>query len=296
MNATNRAERSTGLSPLILACLAATWLIWGSTYLAIKFALVSLPPYFQMGTRFVTAGVVLMLWVLVRGRRWPSMIQWRNAFIVGALMLGGGMGNVAYAEQTVASGLVVAFIAITPALITLASLPFGIKPSRLETIGIVVGFAGVVLLVQGAGFSASASGLVAVATACLAWAVGSVLSQHVFPLAPSATGFASEMICGGIVLMLLSLLSGESFDWPPQPLATAAWLYLVVFGSMIAFSAYMVLLANTGPALASSNSFVNPVVAMMLGVSFGGEQVTAYEWAMVGVIVGGVTILILGRR
>ena len=104
------------------------------------------------------------------------------------------------------------------------------------------------------------------------------------------------MLCAGGVLMALSLMSGESFTWPPQPLAIAAWLYLSVFGSVIAYSAYMTLLANTRPALATSNSFVNPVIAMLLGVSLGGERVTLHEWLAVGVIVLGVTVLVVSRR
>jgi len=284
------------LSPLVLSCLAATWLVWGSTYLAIKFALVSFPPFFQMGTRFLTAGVLLLLWAWYRGQKMPTPVQWCNAAIVGTLMLGGGMGCTAYAEQTVASGLVVAFIAVTPGLITLASLPFGIKPSRLEVFGIAVGLAGVLLLVRGAGFSASTTGLIAVMISTVTWSTGSVLSQHRFPLAPASAGFASEMICGGVILMAVSHLMGESFHWAPQPLAITAWLYLVVFGSFVAFSAYMILLSRTRPALATSYSFVNPVIAMLLGIAFAGETVTAYEWLAVGVIVLGVVMLVLGKR
>ena len=284
------------LSPLVLACIAATWLVWGSTYLAIKFALVSFPPFFQMSTRFLLAGALLLAWTTLRGQPLPTLVQWRNALIVGALMLGGGMGCTAYAEQTVASGLVVAFIAVTPALIALASLPFGIKPSRLEACGIGVGLAGVLLLVRGAGFSASQAGLAAVMISTTAWSVGSVLSQHRLPLAKGATGFASEMICGGLVLMLMSKIRGEVFVWPPQPLALSAWVYLVTFGSLIAFSAYMVLLARTSAALATSYSFVNPVIAMLLGIAFAGESVSAYEWLAVGIIIVGVVMLVLGRR
>jgi drug/metabolite transporter (DMT)-like permease len=206
------------------------------------------------------------------------------------------MGGTAFAEQTVASGLVVAFIAITPALITIASLPFGIKPSKLEVIGIGIGIAGVLLLVSGAGFSSSIAGLVAIITATLAWSIGSVLSQQVLPLAPASSGFSSEMICGGIFLLLLSWLTGEIVAWPPEPLAAASWVYLVVFGSLIAFVAYMVLLSNTSPALASSYSFVNPVIAMMLGISLAGESVTMHEWIAIGIIVGGVAVLVLVRR
>jgi drug/metabolite transporter (DMT)-like permease len=284
------------MRPLILACLGITWFVWGSTYLAIKFALASFPPFFQMGTRFLIAGILLMLWVCWRGHKLPTPVEWRNAAIVGALMLGGGMGGTAYAEQMVASGLVVAFIAITPALMTLASLPFGVRPTRLELVGISIGIAGVFLLIRGAGFAASPAGLISIVIACVAWSLGSVFSQHLFPLASSATGIASEMICGGVILMVLSLSVGEIFDWPPQPLAGAAWLYLIVFGSLISFYAYMVLLGNASPALASSYSFVNPLVAMLLGVSLGRETITTYEWLVAFAIVIGVTVLVLGRR
>jgi drug/metabolite transporter (DMT)-like permease len=284
------------MRPLILACLGVTWFVWGSTYLAIKFALASFPPFFQMGTRFLIAGVLLMLWVCWRGHRLPTRVEWRNAAIIGALMLGGGMGGTAYAEQTVASGLVVAFIAITPALMTIASLPFGIRPTSLELVGIGIGITGVFLLVRGAGFAASPAGLVAILIACIAWSLGSVFSQHLFPLASAATGFSSQMVCGGAILMVLSLSVGEAFQWPPQPVAAAAWLYLIVFGSLISFSAYMVLLGNARPALASSYSFVNPVVAMLLGVSLGGEAITTYEWLVASGIVVGVMVLVLGRR
>lgn len=286
----------TRLSPRIAACLAATWFIWGSTYLAMKFALLSFPPFLQSGTRFLFAGSLLLAWARWRGQSLPTPIQWRNALVVGSLMLAANVGGVAYAEQTLASGLVVAFIAIVPALITVASLPFGLRPTRMEVIGIALGFFGVLLLVSGEAFTSSPIGVLAIVTAALGWSTGSVLSQHVLRLAPAAAGFASAMLCAGGVLMTLSLLSGESFTWRPQPLAVAAWLYLSLFGSVIAYSAYMTLLANTRPALATSNSFVNPVIAMLLGVSLGGEMVTRQEWLAVGIIVLGVTVLVLSRR
>ena len=284
-----------GLPPLLLLCLAATWLIWGSTYLAIKLALPSFPPFFQMGTRFLLAGIVLMVWVRWRGAAWPDRTQWRNALVVGTLMLGGGMGGTAFAEVSVGSGLVVAFIAVVPLLIAALNLIWGVKPRRVEVAGIALGLGGVLMLTQGAGFQASPAGLAAIAIACVAWSLGSVLSQRALTLAPGATGFASEMLCGGVVLMGLSALHGERFAWPPQPLAFAAWLYLVVFGSLIAFNAYMLLLARAPAGLASSYTFVNPVIAMLLGVAFAGEHVTGFEWAAVSVVLGGV-LLLLWRR
>ena len=286
----------TKLSPRIVACLAATWLIWGSTYFAIKVALISFPPFLQNGTRFLLAGSILLAWAWWRRQAMPTLVQWRNAVIVGALMLSANVGGVAYAEQWLASGLVTAFIAIVPALITVASVPFGVRPSRLEVVGIALGFCGVMLLVRGTAFAASPIGVFAIVTAALGWSIGSVLSQHVLRLAPSASGFASAMLCAGAVLLVLSIITGERLSWPPQPAAVRAWVYLSIFGSLIAYSAYMTLLANTRPALATSNSFVNPVIAMILGVAVGGEMVTRQEWLAVGIIVLGVTVLILGRR
>lgn len=286
----------TTLSPRIVACLAATWFIWGSTYFAIKIALLGLPPFLQNGTRFLLAGSILMAWARWRRQTMPTLAQWRNALVVGTLMLSANVGGVAFAEQWLASGLVTAFIAIVPALITIASLPFGVRPSRLEVLGIVLGFVGVLLLVRGATFTASPIGVLAIVTAALGWSIGSVLSQHVLRLAPAAAGFASAMLCAGGVLLVLSILTGERLSWPPPPSAALAWIYLSIFGSLIAYSAYMTLLANTRPALATSNSFINPVIAMFLGVSIGGEMVTRQEWLAVGIVVLGVTVLILGRR
>jgi drug/metabolite transporter (DMT)-like permease len=291
--AANGIPRPARLEPLVIACLAATWLIWGSTYLAIRFALVSFPPYLQMGSRFLVAGLALAVWMRgVQRAPWPDRRQWRNATVVGALMLAGGMGSVAVAEQTVGSGLVVVFIAVVPLLIVLINLFWGVKPGRLELGGIGVGLAGVVMLTQGVGFQASPSGLFAMVTATTCWSLGSVLSQRSLPLAPGAMGFASEMLCGGVVLMVLAALAGESFSWPPQPLAAWAWAYLVVFGSLLAFNAYMVLLARASAGLAASYTFVNPVIAMLLGVAFGGETITGFEWAAAGVVLAGVLLLI----
>ncbi len=287
---------SQALSPLIIACLAATWLVWGSTYLAIKFALVSFPPFFQAGTRFLAAGALLLVWMRWRGAAWPDARQWRNAFIIGTLMLGGGMGGTAFAEQTVGSGLVVAFIAVVPMMIATINLAWRIVPSRGEVAGIVVGLAGVLMLTQGAGFQASPIGLIAIGLACVMWSLGSVLSQRSFVLAPGAMGFASEMLCGGAALMALSLAVGETPSWPPTTSAALAWLFLVVFGSLIAFNAYMVLLDRASAGLASSYSFVNPVIAMLLGVAFAGEQVTHWEWMAAGVVLLGVVLLVRAKR
>jgi drug/metabolite transporter (DMT)-like permease len=284
------------LSPLVLACLAATWLVWGSTYLAIRFALVGFAPFYLMATRFLIAGAFLMAWQLARGAAWPTVREWRNALLVGTLMLGGGMGGTAYAEQTIASGLVVAVIAVIPILLVVINLAFKVYPRRSELVAVCVGLAGVVMLTQGAGIHGSPAGLLAVLLGTGGWALGSVLSQRKFTLAPGATGFASELLCGGAALLAMSALRGESWHWTIQPSAWAAWLYLVVFGTLIAFNAYMVLLARTSASLAASYSLVNPVVALLLGVTLGRESVSAWEWLSAGIILVGVVILFVRRR
>jgi drug/metabolite transporter (DMT)-like permease len=283
------------LPPLLWLCLAATWVVWGSTYLAIKYALISFPPFLQMGSRFLFAGLLLAAWMRWRGAAWPSRLQWRNALVVGALMLGGGMGGTAHAEVTIGSGLVVAFIAVVPLLIALLNLIWGIKPTLMEAAGIALGLIGVLMLTQGSGFQSSPAGLAAISIACICWSMGSVLSQRSLPLAPGAMGFASEMICGGAVLLVLAAISRESLAWPPEPEAVWAWLYLVVFGSLIAFNAYMVLLAKAPAALAASYTFVNPVIAMLLGVWIANETVTRFEWYAVAVVLAGVLLLLFKR-
>ncbi len=285
------------LPPLVVACLLATWLIWGSTYLAIKWALVGYPPYYQMGTRFLVAGGILFAWMrFVRRAPLPTPRQWRNALIVGSLMLVLGMGGTAYAEQTIGSGILVAFIAVLPMVIAAVNLFFGVRPTRMEMLGILIGFGGVLLLIQGAEFRASPAGLIAIAVATCGWSTGSVLSQRATPLAPGAMGFASEMLCGAVVLLAVSALRGESPAWPPPAGATLAWIYLIVFGSFMAFNAYMVLLERTSAALASSYSFVNPIIALLLGVWLGGEHVGPRDWLAAAIVLSGVALMLWQRR
>ncbi|MBU6257392.1 MAG: EamA family transporter [Burkholderiales bacterium] len=286
---------------IVAACLGATWFLWGSTYLAIKWALTSLPPLFQMGSRFIAAGLIVGAWAHWRGARWPSRREWVSAAWLGALMLAGGYGGTAWAEVTVGSGLVVAFIAVTPALVAVAQWPYGVRPTALEAAGIVLGLAGVLLLVRGQGFAASPVGLGAMVLACTTWALGSVWSLRGLPggrdlaLAPGAAGYASQMLVGGAMLLLGSLVAGEHPRWPPDARALACWAYLVVAGSLLGFLAYMELLRRTSMTLASSYTFVNPVIALLLGVGLGGEQVSRLEWSAAGVVLLGV-VLLLGRR
>lgn len=287
---------------LIAAALAAVYLVWGSTYLAIRFALVSFPPFFQMGSRFIVAGALLMIFLRLRGEKLPRFQKestapwyWRNALIIGALMLAGGMGLVGVASQTIGSGLIATFIAIVPMLVALIGLAFGKRPTGLEIVGMLIGFGGVILLLQGKSFNASTVGLLAMFGATLSWSISSVLQTTKLPLAPGPMGFASEMLCGGAVLLVISLALGEKISLLLDTRALLAWSYLVVFGSIVAFSAYLFLLANVSPALATSYAFVNPVIALFLGVWLGGEVVQKSEWLACGVILFGVLMFFAAR-
>jgi drug/metabolite transporter (DMT)-like permease len=281
----------------IWIALLTVYLVWGSTYLAIRFALVSFPPFLQMGSRFLCAGVLLFLWQwLVRKAPLPTARQWRDGGIVGVLLLGGGMGMTAYASQYVGSGLIALFIAVSPLMLALWSGLLGSWPVRREWLGIAIGFSGIVLLATGKSFSAAPEGLIAQFCALMCWTLGSALSQRKLTLAPGAMGFASEMLIGGVFLLIIAAVRGESAHLPLEPRAVGAWIYLVVFGSLVAFSAYMYLLANTAPATASSYAYVNPVIAIALGVWLGGETITSRElWAM-AVILPAVLLMTTARR
>ena len=286
-------------APLLIPALLACYLVWGSTYLAIRYALLSFPPFFQMGTRFLLAGGLLMGWLVFRKHKMPNRKEWGNAFVIGSLMLGGAMGLVASAEQYIGSGLIATFIAAFPMVASGIGLFFGQRPGRLEWTGMAVGLAGVLLLAQGASFSAAPHALLSITASIFLWSLGSVLSTTRMPLAAGPTGFASEMLCGGAVLMVISLALGEHHTFvqklPLKPEAVAAWAYLVVFGSLIAFSAYLYLLAHATPAIATSYAFVNPVIAIFLGAFFAGEHVTGGEWMACGVILMGVILIFRGK-
>jgi drug/metabolite transporter (DMT)-like permease len=282
-------------SPKVISALAATWLIWGSTYLVIRFAIAGFPPLFMTGTRFFVAGALLLLYARLTGRPLPTGREWGVAIVLGALILGCGMGGTATAEMSIGSGLVVAFVAITPVLLMLANLAYGIRPARRELLGIFVGLAGVIMLTQGASYQASAHGLLALVVGCVGWTMGSVLSQRSLRLAPGIVGFGSEMLCGGALVLIVSRLAGEGLPVSIPASAWAAWCYLVVFGSLVAFNAYMFLLGEVSAGIATSYTYVNPVIGLLLGTTLGREMVTPWEWLSVLVTLTGL-VIVMWRR
>jgi drug/metabolite transporter (DMT)-like permease len=273
--------------------LFATWIIWGSTYLAIKVCLPELPPCFQMGSRFLVAGLLLLLIGWLRGARLPSFQEWRAAAIVGVLLLGGGAGGTAFAEQSVASGLAASFVAFEPALILLMGIALKKSPpSSNEVAGILFGLLGVALLVRGDGFSASTSGLVAMTAATISWSLGSVLAANTVQATHDYSAASSQMICGGLFLLMLSRLLHEPVHWQVSSKALAAWLYLVLFGSMLAFTAFTYLLKRKRTSVAMSYTYINPVVALVLGRAFGSEHFTFNELLATATILAGVVLLL----
>ena len=280
----------------VLIALLTVYVVWGSTYFAIHIALASFPPFMLMGTRFLVAGGLLFAWQTWRGVAYPSLKEWRDAGVVGVLMLGGGMGLTAVAQQSISSGLTAVFIACSPMILSFCVGFFGDWPNRREWTGIVIGFAGAVMLAFGGEFSAKPIGVISLIGAILSWDIGSVLSQRKLKMAPGAMGFASEMLLGGAFLMLLGFLMGEKFNTPITVNAWLAWSYLVVAGSLLAFTAYMYLLSAVPPALAGSYAYVNPVIAVILGVMLGGEQIGGREMIAMTVILGSVILLTTARK
>ncbi len=293
--ALSRRGALRGLGGKVLLALATVYVVWGSTYFAIRLTLDSLPPFLQGGLRFVAAGTILFAFLLARGAPLPTLRQWRDGAIVGVLLLTLGNGGVVFAEQYVSSSVAAIFIGGGPLCAALWSGFFGYWPQRMQWVGIVTGFAGILLLSGGAQLASHPLGLAALLVAELCWTLGSVLSQRRLSVAPGAMGFATEMLAGGAVLGTVGLLHGELprlvAGWPPTPLVAGAFVYLVFAGSLVAFSAYMFLLSKVSSTIAISYCYVNPLIAVLLGVFFGGESLTTKEAIATAVIVGSVILL-----
>lgn len=275
--------------------LFALYIIWGSTYLGIRFALESYPPFLLAAIRFLGAGVALFAFLRLRGVATPTLRQWRNAAITGVLLLGFGNGLVCFAEQHVSSGIAAVAVASMPLFAALFSGMYGEWPTRRETIGLVIGFVGVVVLNLGAGLSGSRIGAFALLVAAMSWAFGSAWSRRQdMPAGPMNT--AAQMLCASVAMLVVGLGTGEQLPAHPTVRATAALVYLAVFGSIVAFSAYLYVLKHARPALATSYAYVNPPVAVLFGVLLAGESVGPYDLAGMAIILLGVGAITLARQ
>ena len=280
---------------MIPLALFALYIIWGSTYLGIRYALESYPPFLLAGIRFLVAGVLLFGFLRLRGLAAPTARQWRNAAFTGVLLLGFGNGLVCFAEQSVSSGVAAVAVASMPLFAALFSGLYGQWPTGREALGLVIGFAGVVVLNLGSSLSTSRLGAIALIVAAASWAFGSIWSKRQdMPAGPMNT--AAQMLCASVALLLVGFGTGEHLPAHPTLRATLAVGYLVLFGSLVAFSAYLYVLKHARPAMATSYAYVNPPVAVLFGVLFAGEHVGPYELAGMAVILVGVATITLFKQ
>ncbi len=287
------AERF-GPRVLIPLALLTLYVVWGSTYLGIRIALESYPPFLLAGVRFLGAGVAMYAFLRWRGLVPPTRLQWRNAAITGVLLLGFGNGLVCFAEERVSSGIAAVAVSSMPLFAAAFSSMYGQWPTRRESIGLLVGFAGVIVLNMGSGLSGERLGAIALLTAAACWAFGSVWSRRQdMPAGPMNT--AAQMLCASVALLGVGFASGETLPAEPTARATLALVYLAVFGSIVAFSAYLYVLKHARPAVATSYAYVNPPVAVLLGVLLVGETIGPYDLAGMAVILVGVAVITLAR-
>lgn len=283
-------------SGLIVLALLLVYVVWGSTYLGIRLALEggALPLTMVSGARFIIAGSLMYAALRWRGMAAPTGRQWRNLAIMGLTMLVLGNGMVVLAERTVSSGLAATAVASVPLWMALFGAMRGTHASRGEWLGIAIGFLGVVWLNAGSSLTASPQGLILLLIAPIGWAFGSVWARGLDLPNPFMTA-AGQMLCGGVMLVALGLAMGERpTAWPSMD-GLLAVAYLCVFGSIVAFTAYVWLLHNVRPALAASYAYVNPVIAVMLGALIGHERFGLHDIAAMVVILVGVLVLTLAR-
>jgi drug/metabolite transporter (DMT)-like permease len=299
---TARAPRSQ-----VVAALAAVYLVWGSTYLAIRYAVQTLPPFLMGGVRFLVAGAVLYAVVRRRVDAAPTRAQWGWSAVVGLLLLGFGNGFVAWAEQRVASGtaaLLVATVALWVVLLDWLR-PGGRRPPALVLLGVLLGLAGVATLVGpeglgagGAGSRVDLVGALALVVASLSWAAGSLLARTPRMPRPMLLGAAMQMITGGVWLLVLGLVTGEAARLDLSAVSGQSLLavtYLVVFGSLVGYTAFIWLVGHVAPAVATTYAYVNPMIAVLLGWAIAGEPLDARIAAAAAAIVGAVALVSIGQ-
>lgn len=282
------------LLPLISA-LFALYIIWGSTYFVIRIGVESWPPFMMAGVRFLSAGILLMAFLLITGHKLPALRPLLNAALIGVLLLAVGNGFVTVAEhQNVPSGIAAVVVATVPLFTLCFSHFFGIQTRKLEWMGIAIGLAGIILLNSGGNLSGNPWGALMILIGSLSWAFGSVYGSRI-ELPTGMMAGAIEMLAAGIVLLVTSVLSGERMTTLPTVQGFMAVGYLAIFGSVIAINAYMYLIRNVSPAIATSYAYVNPVVAVLLGTGFGGEHLSSIEWLALGSIILAVVLVTLGK-
>ncbi len=279
----------------IAAALFCTYFIWGSTYLAIRFGIESFPPFLMAGIRFTIAGAIMYAVMRYMGAPNPDRRQWLGAGIVGLLLPALGNGTVCYVQQTVSSSVAALSIATAPIWMAVFSSIWGHKIVAKEWLGIAIGLVGIVLLNLGGSFSGDFMSAFLLIFAAASWSFGSVWGKRL-AMPQGLMASAAQMLAGGVALLIASALFGETW---PQTVSMKSWgalLFLIVLGSIVAYSAYQYLLHTVRPLVASSNTFVNPMVAFAVGIWFAGEHVTSMELIALAVILLGVFLVLSANQ
>jgi drug/metabolite transporter (DMT)-like permease len=290
---------------LLIAAFAAVYIVWGSTYLSIKYAIETIPPFLMAGLRFASAGAILYLIArLSPDFERPKLVHWRTSAVVGILLLVIGNGGVVYAERFIPSSLTALLVATEPFWIVLLSWLWlkGSRPTRKAALGLILGFVGVAVLITGQGAAPAAESLgpgqlwttLAVMAAALSWAAGSIYGLR-SPVPSSALLAAGmQMLAGGVALLVVSVFAGEWSTFSFNQVSANSWYglgYLIVFGSLIGFTAYSWLLKNAEPTMVATYAYVNPVIAVILGWLIAGESMTMQMLIGAAVVVGSVVLI-----
>ncbi len=279
----------------VITALLTLYLAWSSTYLAIRISLESFPPLFIAGSRYMLVGAGMYLYLRWKGVPSPGRPQWLGAAVVGSFLLLGGTGAVVYAEQWVGSGIAALVLATTPLWTVLFAGIWRQWPARHEWIGLVLGFTGIVLLNIDGDLRAHPAGAALLVFSAASWSFGSVLSLRL-PLPSGMMSSAAQMFSGGLLVLVVGFVSGERIPPHPSLRALGALVYLAIFGSLLGYTAYTYLLKNVRPALATSYAYVNPALAVLLGVWLANEHITIVGLAAMLTILAGVVLVIMGQR
>lgn len=288
----------------VAAAFAAVYIVWGSTYLAIRYAVATMPPLLMAGSRFAISGAILFAWARARGAAKPTAAEWRTAAVTGFLLICVGNGSVAWAERRVPSGLSALLVAVVPLWMVLLDWlrPGGNRPRLAVVAGVVLGLIGLGVLVgrdavtgQG-GVDALGAGVLV--SASMSWAIGSVYNRHGARPDSAAMSTALQMLGGSVALLALGAALGEARGLDLSSISAASWIgwvYLITFGALVGFTAYVYLLRNVSPAKASTYAYVNPIVAVILGWAVAGERVTSRTVVAAAIILGGVALITVAR-
>lgn len=285
----------------IWIALITLYIVWGSTYFGIKVAIETIPPFFHAGIRFLVSGIILVIWQRAVGSAMPTRNQWIATFIIGNLLLLGGNGLVSWAEQTIPSGIAALIIGSVPLFLVImeAIRPKGVKPNWQSILGLIIGFVGIFILVGPAEIAGSETrlnpfGVIALLSACLFWAIGSIYSKSADLPKSTLMTTGAEMLMGSIGLFFISLITGELNGWNPAEVSTRSLIgliYLITIGSIIGFGSYIWLLQNAPISLVATYAYVNPIVAVLLGYFFGNEILEPRIWLATAIIIGAVAFI-----